>query len=85
MYLVWLAGLTAQAHCWENQHFRNRWRTLLSVDDLVSAVLDSLETAQIMNQTFVVYSSDHGYKQVIRVMHAIRSCLKLSHLRAVAG
>lgn len=56
-------GLTAQAHCWENQHFRNRWRTLLSVDDLVSAVLDSLETAQIMNQTFVVYSSDHGYKQ----------------------
>lgn len=28
--------LTAQAECWENQHFSDRWRTLLSVDDIVT-------------------------------------------------
>ena len=35
----------SQAHCWENQHFRDRWRTLLSVDEVVGAVVDKLTTA----------------------------------------
>ena len=37
------AGLTEEAKCWEDQHFRDRWRSLLSVDDLVEALTDKLQ------------------------------------------
>ena len=38
-------AFTELAHCWENQHFRDRWRTLLSVDEIVGAVVDKLTAA----------------------------------------
>ena len=41
--------------------FRKRWRTLLSVDDLVDNVLKELEDIGELNNTFVLYSSDNGY------------------------
>lgn len=56
-------ALNKQVQCWENQHFRDRWRTLLSVDDLVDAVYTKLEAENLLNNTFIFYSSDHGYKQ----------------------
>lgn len=49
--------------CWEDQHFRNRWRSLLSVDDIVEALYEKLDTLGLLETTFVFYSSDHGYKQ----------------------
>lgn len=55
-------GLSERVHCWQNVHFRDRWLSLLSVDDTVSAVLSHLEEEQILDQTFIVYTSDHGYK-----------------------
>ena len=41
--------------------FRNRWRTLLSVDDLVEGIVGRLEDLGVLNETFVFYTSDHGY------------------------
>jgi hypothetical protein len=56
-------AFTEGVHCWENQHFRDRWRSLLSVDDLVQMVVDEFTTAGKIDDTYIFYSSDHGYKQ----------------------
>eukprot|EP01047_Picozoa_sp_COSAG01_P001424 COSAG01_NODE_32_length_35644_cov_22.273738_28_plen_359_part_00 len=42
-------------------HFVDRWRTLVSVDDLVVAVVDVLTETHALDNTFIFYSSDHGY------------------------
>jgi N-acetylglucosamine-6-sulfatase len=39
--------------------FKDRWRTLMSVDDLVAGIFDALGDA--LEDTFVFYTSDHGY------------------------
>ncbi|XP_062512865.1 N-acetylglucosamine-6-sulfatase-like isoform X2 [Corticium candelabrum] len=44
-----------------DQLFRQRWETLLSVDDLVEELLATLEKKNLMNNTFIFYNSDHGY------------------------
>ena len=44
-----------------DKHFVNRHRSLLSVDDLVSDVFAILEAAGVLNNTFVIATSDHGY------------------------
>ena len=41
--------------------FRNRWRTLLSVDDLVEGLVTRLEQDNMMDTTYIMYTSDHGY------------------------
>ena len=55
--------LSDVAHCWQNQHFRDRWASLLSVDDILDAVVARLEAQGVLDKTFIFYSSDHGYKQ----------------------
>lgn len=42
-------------------HYRNRLRTLLSVDDLVDEIFLVLEEAGVLNNTYVITTSDHGY------------------------
>nr|ACO15601.1 N-acetylglucosamine-6-sulfatase precursor [Caligus clemensi] len=41
--------------------FRNRWRTLLSVDDLVDDILEFLHKKKVLDNTYVIFTSDHGY------------------------
>jgi len=41
--------------------FRNRWRTLLSVDDLVAKVHHALKTFSMLDNTYIILTSDHGY------------------------
>ena len=41
-----------------DQQFGDRWRTLLSVDDLVGAVVAALAAENLLDSTFVFYSSD---------------------------
>jgi len=41
--------------------FRNRWRTLLSVDDLIEKVVHTLESYSLLNNTYILFTSDHGY------------------------
>ena len=54
--------LTDRAKCWEDQHMRDRWASLLAVDDVVGAVYDRLAAADALATTYFFYSSDHGYK-----------------------
>ncbi|KAB7507688.1 N-acetylglucosamine-6-sulfatase, partial [Armadillidium nasatum] len=41
--------------------YRNRLRTLLTVDDLVESVILKLEERGFLDNTYVFFSSDHGY------------------------
>lgn len=41
--------------------FRHRWETLLSVDELVESVILKLEDLGVLNDTFVIFASDHGF------------------------
>ena len=38
-----------------------RWRTLLSVDDLVEKVVKGLEVRGELENTYVIFTSDNGY------------------------
>ncbi|XP_059894619.1 N-acetylglucosamine-6-sulfatase [Gadus macrocephalus] len=41
--------------------FRSRWRTLLSVDDLVERLVLALEASKELDNTYVFFTSDNGY------------------------
>jgi len=40
---------------------RRRWGALLAVDDLVEGVVGALDTAGVLDSTYIFYWSDHGY------------------------
>eukprot|EP01061_Rhynchopus_euleeides_P033632 TRINITY_DN564_c1_g2_i1.p2 TRINITY_DN564_c1_g2~~TRINITY_DN564_c1_g2_i1.p2 ORF type:complete len:528 (+),score=226.56 TRINITY_DN564_c1_g2_i1:69-1586(+) len=42
--------------------FKNRWRTLLSVDDLIADTVALCEDLGIEDNTYIIYSSDHGFQ-----------------------
>lgn len=45
-----------------NDHFyRQRLRALQAVDELVEGVVTKLETAGVLDNTYVIYSTDNGY------------------------
>ncbi|TSK13215.1 N-acetylglucosamine-6-sulfatase [Bagarius yarrelli] len=41
--------------------YKNRWRTLLSVDDLVEKVVKKLEARGELENTYIFFTSDNGY------------------------
>ena len=42
--------------------FRNRWRTLMSVDDVIADVIGAVEALGQLDSTYFFYSSDHGFQ-----------------------
>eukprot|EP01062_Namystynia_karyoxenos_P013945 TRINITY_DN15006_c0_g1_i1.p1 TRINITY_DN15006_c0_g1~~TRINITY_DN15006_c0_g1_i1.p1 ORF type:complete len:577 (+),score=144.50 TRINITY_DN15006_c0_g1_i1:70-1731(+) len=42
--------------------FKDRWRTLMSVDDVVGEVLQAVTDLQAMKHTYFISSSDHGFQ-----------------------
>ena len=53
-----LTGADAAAF---DEVYADRWRCLLAVDDLVAAVFDELRASSLDEDTFVFYTSDHGF------------------------
>ncbi|MEA2417845.1 MAG: N-acetylglucosamine-6-sulfatase [Thermoleophilaceae bacterium] len=45
------------------EHFRQRQRTLLSVDDAVVAIVKALRESGELDNTYIVFTSDNGYMQ----------------------
>ena len=42
--------------------FRNRWRTLVSVDDAIAAMVQTITDLNLMDSTYFFSTSDHGYQ-----------------------
>ena len=40
--------------------YQDRLETLLSVDDLVGELVTTLQTAGVLDNTYIFYNSDHG-------------------------
>jgi N-acetylglucosamine-6-sulfatase len=41
--------------------YRQRWETLLSVDDLIESVVIKLDSLGLLDNTHLILTSDHGY------------------------
>lgn len=41
--------------------YRNRWRTLLAVDEMVEKIVLQLKNLNLLENTYIVYTSDHGF------------------------
>lgn len=54
--------LTPEAALVVTDVFKNRWRTLMSVDDLISDVIGLCDKLGMMDNTYFFYSSDHGFQ-----------------------
>lgn len=55
------ANMTEESIAWTDSLYRSRQRSLLSVDDLVAAIVDELDQAGALDDTVIFYTSDHGY------------------------
>jgi N-acetylglucosamine-6-sulfatase len=64
--------ITAAEEAGIDSLFRKRWRTLLSVDDLVEGLVNAVTELKIDDNTYFFYSSDHGY-------NLVRHTLSLTH------
>jgi len=42
--------------------FKNRWRTLMSVDDVIGSVIETVDDLGLLDNTYFFYSSDHGFQ-----------------------
>ena len=42
--------------------FKNRWRSLMSVDDVIESLVEFVESKGIADNTYFLYSSDHGFQ-----------------------
>jgi len=54
--------ITAEASKVITGIFKNRWRTLMSVDDLIADVISTVEELGLLDSTYFFYSSDHGFQ-----------------------
>merc|ERR1712232_1109718 len=45
----------------EDRIMRDRWGALMSIDDLVADIVKTLDEEGVLDNTYVLFSSDHGY------------------------
>ncbi|CAH2052219.1 unnamed protein product, partial [Iphiclides podalirius] len=41
--------------------FRSRWESLLAVDEMVADVVEALDRSSLLDNTYLIYTSDNGY------------------------
>ncbi|EDQ84495.1 uncharacterized protein MONBRDRAFT_39257 [Monosiga brevicollis MX1] len=54
-------GYTKQQEAYNDLQYRRRALTLMSVDDIVGNITFYLESKRLLDNTYIFYSSDHGY------------------------
>jgi len=54
--------ITEQCAEYVTTSFKNRWRTLMSVDDVIDSVIALVDELGIGDNTYFMYSSDHGFQ-----------------------
>jgi len=54
--------MTSEAAAVVTGVFKNRWRVLMSVDDLIADVIKTCEDLGVADDTYFFYSSDHGFQ-----------------------
>jgi len=42
-------------------HYRNSLRSLLAVDEMIQSIIDTLRSANQLDNTYIFYTSDHGF------------------------
>jgi len=47
---------------WIDEHFRDRWRSIVGVDDMIGLLDGELEALGVKDNTYMLLTSDHGYK-----------------------
>lgn len=43
-----------------DQHFRDRWRSIVGVDDMIRLIWQELETLDVLSNTYIFYSSEYA-------------------------
>ena len=59
----WNRPLTPRRHAAIRTRMRQRWESLLAVDEAVAAVVGELRRAGELGDTYVIFTSDNGYMQ----------------------
>ena len=54
--------LNAEAARWIDAHYRDRMRAVRGVDDMIELLVERLDKMGILDDTYVFFTSDHGYK-----------------------
>lgn len=62
MHVQGLPAIDGDMETWIDNHFRDRWRAIAGVDDMIGLIADELEALDILDNTFIFLTSDHGYK-----------------------
>jgi membrane-anchored protein YejM (alkaline phosphatase superfamily) len=71
LFFIFPAPITLNESLQIDELFRNRWRTLLSVDDLVGDLVATLADVGAIENTYIFFTSDHGYQ--------VKSCPSNTH------
>jgi N-acetylglucosamine-6-sulfatase len=59
----WNRPLTPRRHAAIRTRMRQRWESLLAVDEAVAAIVGELRRAGELGDTYVIFTSDNGYMQ----------------------
>jgi arylsulfatase A-like enzyme len=58
-----LPRLTAEQIEAIDRHHRERLRSMQAIDDMVEAIVETLEASGVLDNTYIVYASDNGFHQ----------------------
>ena len=56
-----------------DQQWRDRLRSLLSVDDMIQSIFDTLKKYNAIDNTYVLFSSDHGFHLGLPCLYILQS------------
>lgn len=62
MHVAQNPAINDEMAVWIDNHFKDRWRAIVGVDDMIALVLQELQTLKVLDNTYVFVTSDHGYK-----------------------